>query len=76
MRWLLASWILVFAALFAVHARLLLRAVRAKGLSWGQRSLALIPPFAPFVAWAAGGRVMPVLWGILLVSYVGLRMLG
>lgn len=71
--WLLLSWILVGWVLLTVHAVVLCQAVRAHRVEKKWRWLSLIPPVAPVVAWHAGRRVAPILWGVVLVAYLALR---
>ncbi len=72
--WLLLAWVLVGAALLVVHVVVVWLSLRAKSLRLTTRLLALVPPIAPGIAWVAGRRVAPVLWGVLLVTYVVLRL--
>lgn len=73
--WLLLSWTLVGAAWLVLHALLVWQSLRAGGLAWRWRLLALLPPVAPGVAWAGGRRAAPILWAALLVLYVLLRLM-
>jgi len=73
--WLLLSWVLAGAAWLVAHVAVVWLALSARELSTRLRLLSLLPPAAPVVAWVAGRRVAPVLWGVLLVTYAGLRML-
>jgi hypothetical protein len=74
--WLLLAWIVVGTAVLIVHALVVWRGVRAKQLSWTWRLLALVPPAAPVVAWRAGHRALPIVWGVLVIGYVVLRLFG
>jgi len=73
--WLLLGWVLAGAAWLIVHVAVVWLALSERELSKRLRLLALLPPAAPVVAWAAGRRVAPVLWGVLLLTYAGLRLL-
>lgn len=73
--WLLMSLVLVGALWLLLHAVVLWQSLSARSLAWKWRLLALIPPAAPGVAWAAGRRVAPLLWGVLMVVYLVLRAL-
>jgi hypothetical protein len=72
--WLLLAWVLVGAAFLVVHVVVVWLSLRAKALRPATRLLALVPPAAPGVAWVAGRRVAPILWGVLLATYVALRL--
>lgn len=72
--WLLLALVLVGAAFLVVHVANLWAGLRASNLAWGWRLLALVPPATPAVAWAAGRRVAPALWGAILVAYLALRL--
>lgn len=71
--WLLLSWIVAGAAFLVAHLVNVWQSLSAKALAVKWRVLSLVPPAAPAVAWAAGRRVAPVVWGVLLVTYVVLR---
>ena len=73
--WLLLSWTLIGAAWLVVHVVTVWLSLRAADLRLRLRLVALLPPAAPVVAWVAGRRVAPVLWGGLLLAYAVLRML-
>lgn len=73
--WLLASWVLVGAALLVTHVWALLSALRSKRLSVGLRLIALIPPATPVMAFIGGRRRAAVLWVVLLVTYIVLRLM-
>ncbi len=71
--WLLLSWVLVGAAVLVVHAVVLWQ---LRSVGWRAKVAALlIPPIAPALAWRAGRRVAPILWAVLVVTYVALRLL-
>ena len=70
--WLLLSWIVVGTALLVVHVVVLFQALRGDQKA---RWFALIPPAAPVFAWLHGARIVPIVWGLLLALYVGLRSL-
>lgn len=70
---LLVSLIAVGAAWLLVHLMLLVRALRAPGLSRGLRALSLLPPATPVVGWLAGARVRSALWAGLGATYAMLR---
>jgi hypothetical protein len=74
--WLLLSWTLVGAAWSVTHVVVVWQSLRAEGLGWTWRLLALLPPAAPGVAWAGGHRAGPILWLALVVVYVLLRAAG
>ena len=73
---LIVTWSLLLAVFCTVHLMLLWRCLRQRALSAAWRGAALLPPATPLVAWRAGHRVLVVLWGLLLVAYVGARVMG
>ncbi len=58
--------------MFVVHVVNWLAGVR-RGPTRTLRLLAWIPPLTPWVAWRAGYRVAPVLWGVSLIAYLSVR---
>ena len=73
--WLLLSWIGVGALALLMHAVLLSAIMRSRKLPRRWRLLAWIPPVAPVVAWALGRRVSVILWALVMLTYLGLRLL-
>ncbi len=71
--WLLVSWTVTFAAFLLVHCATLVRALRAPAMAPRWKACSLIPIVTPFVAWRAGSRALPVLWGCLAITYAVLR---
>ena len=72
---LLLAIVLVGAAVLVAHLAILLRALRSS-LPGKWKLLALIPVVTPVASWRGGARVGPILWGVLLVAYVVLRIVG
>lgn len=74
--WLLIAWILVGAAVLFAHAVLLAQVwLGARKVGWLPRMLALfVPVAAPIVAWIDGRRVAPIVWTVLVLTYIGLRL--
>ncbi len=72
--WLLLSLIFVGAATLTAHAVVIWQILRARELSWRSRLWAIVPVFAPIVAWVDGRRVSPIVWMALVVTYVVLRL--
>lgn len=73
--WLLLWWIVVGALFLVVHFAVLFQVARNPEPAVRWRLLALIPPFAPIVAWVGGRRIGPVAWLVVAVLYVVLRLL-
>jgi hypothetical protein len=71
---LLVSVIAIGAALFVLHAALLLRALTARQLSPWLRALALVPVVTPVAGWRAGARGLCVAWGTCGLLYAALRL--
>ena len=74
--WLLLSWVLIGTSVLVVHAIVLWQVVRSEKLAKRWRALALFPPAAPVIAWRAGLRGTPIAWGVLVVTYLVLRLFG
>ncbi len=73
--WLLIAWVLAGAAVLVAHAVVTWQVMTAAKLPLRARLVGLLPPLSPLVAWVAGRRVAPILWAVLLVTYVALRLL-
>ena len=56
-----------------VHFALLIRTVRAPGISLALRVLAFLPPATPIAGWLAGARGLSAAWVAFGVLYVVLR---
>ncbi len=69
---ILLALVLNGAVWLVLHVMLLIRAAGAKRLRLAVRALALLPPATPVVAWAAGNRVLPVLWALVGCAYLAL----
>ncbi len=73
--WLLISAVLLFAAWILAHFALLARVLRSEltaGWKWGS----LVPVVTPVAAWKAEHRVGVVIWGVFLVAYIVIRIVG
>ena len=73
---LLVAWSLLLAIFIVIHLVMVWRCVWRQDLAAGRRALALLPPTAPVVAWAAGYRGLVVAWGTVLILYGLARVLG
>lgn len=73
--WLLLSWIVVGAAVLVAHVVLVWRVLREKEELGNQRWWALIPVAAPILAVRAKRWIALSVWGVLLITYVVLRLL-
>lgn len=72
---LLATAILLFAAFLVTHVALLWIVARsdvAPRWKW----LALVPVLTPVSAWIAKKRAAAITWGVLLVAYGIVRLVG
>ena len=69
---ILLALVLSGAVWLTLHLLLIIRAAGARRLGLGVRALALLPPATPVVAWAAGNRVLPVLWVLVGCAYLAL----
>jgi hypothetical protein len=73
---LLTSWITLGALWLFVHALLLARCLRARGLSPWLRLLALVPIATPIIAWRRGSRLLAGVWLAVGLLYAWLRHLS
>jgi hypothetical protein len=73
---LLIALVVVGAMWLVVHVAVVWKSFRAREIAWYYRLLALIPLAAPGVAWVAGSRVAPIVWGVLGAAYVTLRVVA
>lgn len=72
---LLATAILLFAAFLVTHVALLWIVARSDVASrW--KWLALVPVLTPVSAWIAEKRGATITWGVLLVAYGVVRLVG
>ena len=69
---ILLALVLCGAVWAILHLVLLIRAAETRRLHLVVRALALLPPATPIVAWAAGTRVLPVLWALVGSAYLAL----
>ena len=73
--WLLVSWVLSGAAVLVAHLVVVVSVFNAKSLPWKHRWWALVPVAAPVLAWLDGRRASPVIWALLVLTYLVLRAL-
>jgi hypothetical protein len=73
---LLIALVVVGAMWLVAHVAVLWKSLRAKELAWYYKLLAIVPVAAPGVAWVAGSRVAPIVWGVLGAAYVTLRVVA
>lgn len=72
---LLATAILLFAAFLVTHVALLWVIARSDVVPrW--KWLALVPVLTPVSGWIAKKRGATITWGVLLVAYVIVRLVG
>ncbi len=73
--WLLVVAIVLLAMFFVVHLAILVRVFRSE-LPTGWKVAALLPPVAPIAAIRAGRKPLALFWGLVLLGYVCVRVLG
>ncbi|MEM9194892.1 MAG: hypothetical protein AAGF12_37280 [Myxococcota bacterium] len=74
--WLLLSLVVIGASFLVVHGIVLFVTLRAEDLEPRWKGAALIPFLTPAMAWKAGYRVWPIVWGALLIAYLVLRLVS
>ena len=74
--WILVGLVISGAAWLAIHVALLIRAAGAGRIRPAVRVLALLPPVAPVLAWAAGSRALVVCWILVGATYFSLWLLS
>lgn len=64
------------AVAFVVHLAVLFTVLRAPELSRAWRYGALLPLVTPVAAWRSGRRGAAVVWGVALLAYLLVRVVG
>lgn len=73
--WLLVAAIVLLAMLFTVHLAILFRVFRSE-LTVGWKVASLIPVVAPVAAARIGRKALALFWGLALLGYLCVRVLG